>query len=589
MRPSRRSLPLLVICLAYLALATAYSVVNPVFEAPDETFHYAFVRHLVDQRDLPGREERTEESLIRQESSQPPLYYALGALLVAAIEVGEGPPFTYNPHASIGSYGKQGNANVVVHGDPAEAFPYRGHPLAVHLLRLLSVILGLGTVLATYSVARLVTPSAAFAATSAALVAFLPQFLFISGAVNNDNLVTFLAASGLLLCLRIAKLPTWRDAALLGVVIGLAALSKLSGLVLVPLALSAFALAARHARSWRPLLVYGLALASGALIAGWWYVRNYFTFGDPVGFGQHFRFSALRPAGFTLADLVAELPGLEDSFWGVFAWFNVRLDEPIYTFFHFVLFLVVAGLLGHLLRRPRTWRIDGDSLLLVVLHALMVTAALFRWTTITAGSQGRLLFPALPAYAALASLGLSFWTGRRLLWLGAPLAAALLGVALWALFTAIQPAYARPPQVTEAEVIAAARPRYAEFGGEIALRGYRLQAEHVQAGEEIEVTLYWRALAQPAKNYSIFVHVADDPLRRVPQFDSYPGRGSNPTKLWRPGEAYADTHPLRFAADVSPGTYKVFVGVYDVATFQRLHLPNGEPWIVLQEITVAAP
>ncbi|MBP8294152.1 MAG: hypothetical protein KAX65_15355, partial [Caldilineaceae bacterium] len=48
-RPSqfaiRNSWPLALVLLAYFVLGVAYSLVVPPFEAPDEPFHYAFVRH----------------------------------------------------------------------------------------------------------------------------------------------------------------------------------------------------------------------------------------------------------------------------------------------------------------------------------------------------------------------------------------------------------------------------------------------------------------------------------------------------------------------------------------------------------------
>jgi hypothetical protein len=54
-------------------LALAYSVVNPLFESPDEFLHYEFVRYLIDRRELPVQ---TPGKL--SEFHQPPLYYVDG-------------------------------------------------------------------------------------------------------------------------------------------------------------------------------------------------------------------------------------------------------------------------------------------------------------------------------------------------------------------------------------------------------------------------------------------------------------------------------------------------------------------------------
>ena len=55
-------------------LAPIYSVVNPAFESPDESHHYAYVDYLLREGRLPVAELAGPQSEYRQ----PPLYYALG-------------------------------------------------------------------------------------------------------------------------------------------------------------------------------------------------------------------------------------------------------------------------------------------------------------------------------------------------------------------------------------------------------------------------------------------------------------------------------------------------------------------------------
>ena len=64
----------------YLLLASLFSFVTPPFEAPDEIWHFAFVQHLVTQRELPVAEPNTR-ALWRQQGTQGPAYYAGAALL----------------------------------------------------------------------------------------------------------------------------------------------------------------------------------------------------------------------------------------------------------------------------------------------------------------------------------------------------------------------------------------------------------------------------------------------------------------------------------------------------------------------------
>ena len=135
-----------------MALGVIYSVTVPIFEARDELYHYPYVAHLAQGGSLPVQQPG-EDTFWQQEGSQPPLYYAL-----ACCDHISGSPSTtcrrsvLNPHARIGIPLAPGNKNMVIHTD-REAFPWHGTMLAVHLVRILSLLLALGTVMLTYGIA----------------------------------------------------------------------------------------------------------------------------------------------------------------------------------------------------------------------------------------------------------------------------------------------------------------------------------------------------------------------------------------------------------------------------------------------------
>ena len=200
---------LIFILAAYVILAFSYSVVTPIFEASDELWHYPMVKYLADNGLALPPQDPANPGPWRQEGSQPPLYYILSAILTGGIDTSD---MEYvrriNPHADIGIIRPDGNANMMVHRQAAETFPWRGTTLAVHVARLFSIVLGLGTVLVTYQLARAIFPDwPLIALGAAALNAFLPMFLFISGSVNNDNLSNLL---GNLLTLLIVRLVNIR-------------------------------------------------------------------------------------------------------------------------------------------------------------------------------------------------------------------------------------------------------------------------------------------------------------------------------------------------------------------------------------------
>ncbi len=122
------------------------------------------------------------------------------------------------------------------------------------------------------------------------------------------------------------------------------------------------------------------------------------------------------------------------------------------------------------------------------------------------------------------------------------------------------------------------------------LVGYRLEKDRVQSGEDLEVTLYWRAGQETDHNYSVFTHVQSD--RVWAQHDGWPVDGQKPTSTWAHNEVIADRHVIPIGKDVPPGSYRVVVGMYDAATLQPVaaNEQDGRPIeggrILLQPITV---
>ena len=116
----------------------------------------------------------------------------------------------------------------------------------------------------------------------------------------------------------------------------------------------------------------------------------------------------------------------------------------------------------------------------------------------------------------------------------------------------------------------------ATFGDVIELAGYDLE----QDGEAVRLTLHWRALAAPAQNYMLFVHLADPDTRLpVSQVDTMPRAFTYPTGLWVAGEVVSDQVTVSLAG-VPPGTYDLAVGWYDPDTAVRLQARNaaGDLW-----------
>ncbi|UCC62356.1 MAG: glycosyltransferase family 39 protein [Anaerolineae bacterium] len=586
------------ILILYLILALTYSVVTPLFEASDELWHYPMVKHIADHWALPEQDpEATDaEQPWRQEGSQPPLYYALGAALTFWIDTDDMPQVRWlNPHADNGIITPDGNVNLAIHTD-REMFPWRGTALAVHLVRFASVLMGAGTVLFTYLIARQVLPGRKdIAVGAAALNAFLPMFLFISGAVNNDNLTWLLCSASLWQLLRMVNDPVkdpekahWprpldrRSLVLLGLTLAAGVLTKESALGLLPLTGLAISSVAWRRRSWRYFIEGGLITAGlVAAIAGWWYWRNLRLYGDWLGMDMFYQVLGTRANPASLRQLWGERFGFAMAGWGLFGGINVSMDGWTYDLLNWVAVISIAGLLLAALRtthrairnthhasRTTPWAI-------FLLWPLIVLISWSQWARVTWSSQGRLVFSALSAFCVLMFHGLSQFVPRRAtLWLGVILAGFLLVVAAAAPFAYIAPSYARPATLTDAEIAAISHRLDLTFGDRIRLLGYDLEATETRPGGTLHLTLYWQSIASMDRNWSVFVHLLDENDAIVAQRDMYPGQGLYPTSLWPVGETIANRYVLHLAETAyAPSAARLEVGLYDYLAPKQERLP----------------
>ena len=173
------------ILIGYLVLAVGFSLANPIYESTDELHHFRYIRYLQQYGALP--EQRADQPRIQ--AHHPPLYYLIAALATSWITPDH--DALYEPVANP-YYGyryweiNNDNKNRYLHG-PDEAWPYHGVVLMVHVARWVNVLLGAIMVWVTYQIGLTIFPKRKWlAAGAAAIVAFNPQFLFMSGAVNND-------------------------------------------------------------------------------------------------------------------------------------------------------------------------------------------------------------------------------------------------------------------------------------------------------------------------------------------------------------------------------------------------------------------
>ncbi|HUM69697.1 MAG TPA: hypothetical protein PLK31_12735, partial [Chloroflexota bacterium] len=287
---------------------------------------------------------------------------------------------------------------------------------------------------------------------------------------------------------------------------------------------------------------------------------------------------------------IHELPYTWTSLWGRFGYGQIPLPEPIYLGLRWLVGIGLAGLFVPFLRRQ--WgelRPVAMPLFLLALDVVLLFAVLFNYLLISpAGAMGRFFFPALPALAILTFYGWSrwvewIWGDRRLeirdsslsnlqspisafAWILNLIMALLTAVAL---FGYLRPAYAQPPEFaadTATSAILSAgvpNPINAQFDSFVNLRGYELNTQTVQPGDELTVKLYWEVTGQPPGNYLLFAHLINDDGLMIAQRDTHPGLGNFPTSQWQPGDRFVDTVRLHMPETMyAPDEATLSIGLY---------------------------
>jgi hypothetical protein len=580
--------------LGFILLALFYAWSTPIFEASDELWHFGMVQTIAETGQLPVQDPAIETPW-QQEGSQPPLYYLIVAALVRSIDRSDFDLVRQpNPHAIVGIPGAVGNKNLVLHDTPHP--PLQGTVLAVWVGRLFSITLGVITLWAVYRGAITLFPQRPeLALLAVGLTAFNPMFLFISASVNNDNLVT--ALNSVIIWQTTAmvvqrRFLAWRSL-LIAVLITLAALSKLSGLVLVPVVAVAgiwVAIRAGEAGSraknvltrlnWRGLLLLGGAmLVAWGVLAGWWYLRNITLYGELFGTRMMVAVAGPRVEAFTLNTLVEEFQGFRFAYWALFGAVNIMTVRWFYDVMDGITLVALLGLGVWFIRQHRQRLWNTSVAVMMTLFGFLVLigfASIASWTAQTYASQGRLLFPFIAAISMLLSLGIAtvgeYMLRKRAMWMSwvwVPVAVFAVSVP----FTTLLPVYASPQPMTQ--LPADVNQVFARFG-DVSLIGYSVADRRYYPGEQVLVTLYWRVDAVSTLDYSLFVHATQADGSVIGKVDSYPGGGRLRTSTWQAGAIYADTYGLPLAAVDEASQMRLQVGWWNFTTGERIQAVDGD-------------
>lgn len=121
------------------------------------------------------------------------------------------------------------------------------------------------------------------------------------------------------------------------------------------------------------------------------------------------------------------------------------------------------------------------------------------------------------------------------------------------------------------------------FDDKVTLLGYDMRRD----GDQLEVTFYWQGQKWMNEDYHVFIHFLDPTTGAlVFGYDLIP-KPDYPIQWWAPGEVVDDTVMIDLSG-VSPGSYRLGVGIYDFETMERLPAEMGgavyaDGWLPLDE------
>lgn len=584
-----KNLALVLILVGFIGVSTIYNVAVPIWEGLDEFAHFTHLLYVTRERKLPTKP--LPDLVISTEFHQPPLYYAIAALATAWIDISD---FVFVDADDFGHW--HTNKRFTWWGDPwamplfihteAESFPYHGAALMTHLARFVSTIMGAVTVLCTYLLARELLRDRRTALFAASLTAFLPAFGLSSGSINNDNAVIMFSSLAILITVKMLRGPrrAWHPFAL-GLTLGLAALSKRTGLFLLPWVGVALLILAYKERSLRRLcsraaITYGC----WAIVSGWWYfAANKLLQAAQGGYPLP---SSIAAALGESQPLLPELFGrtLMLTYWGcihIWGYMHIQFDEWVYLVLSTFGLCGLVGVALFLLRIRRQrgllfiWALLGLAVVLLG-TSIVLRCSSSQWA---APAHGRFLFPALTAISLMLAVGVAQITPRR--WHTPVFATASLGLA--ALAVAFPIAYIAPayPELlpVRASIDESAIERYAPatFANGLELLGANVQPDRVRPGDDLHVAFYWRVWERPSANSITFMQLLNQSQEAAGADDRIPLEEEYPMAEWRPHRVVRDERTISIAPQARPGGYRLIVGQYHFPSLERVPILSDGP------------
>jgi 4-amino-4-deoxy-L-arabinose transferase-like glycosyltransferase len=378
------------ILVLFVLLSAAYAIFTRPKYGPDERSHFVYLKSLATKGVIPPiahASVQDENSLSSHEAHQPPLYYAYMAACYRVLK----------------TFGVSDTAL------------WRG-------LRLLNIPLGVFWILGVFALFRVMFEEK-FALGATAFTALIPIAPYMSGVISNDVLIAAWFTWALVYLAKYIKQRemTLRGGLALGLLIGLANLTKAQGLLLFPLGALAMLFVYKKQRARKIKQAYAipvLAMGIGVIVCSGWFIRNFILFHQllPQSLQTHL-IKSFWELTFSLSDTWewVSIPtrDLFAYFWTPFWMVSpyVNLD-----YYHWAIaLLMLLPLPGIVLRIAKKQPAGGGLLTFLMIALLLNYLSYIRYilfVDLYAKQQGRLLLATAPGISAYFVLGFDSLLGK---------------------------------------------------------------------------------------------------------------------------------------------------------------------------------
>jgi 4-amino-4-deoxy-L-arabinose transferase-like glycosyltransferase len=347
-----------------------FSIFTPTFYAPDEQSHFKYVKYLAENGSFPVQTCRTDEPTNDWEYYQPPLYY------LSAV------PFYFLSHCL----------------SLQEA-------IAVRVIRSFSVLLWGITILFTCKVIERMSVDDYFITLfMMCMLSLLPTYAFLSSTINNDNLL--ITIGSIILYLSVQQKQSLRNSIFIGLLLGLALLTKLTAVVYIALIVIMWLIRFITKRyTWSAIHHFVLTMMLALIIWTPWAWRNWSVYGsitaEKIANVEHYRDSTFQIG----LDAMYDIQG---SFWAVSGIKNnVHFFYPIIGMF--VTSFAIAGWLYGLIAKKEKLVVfvgkNPNTLFVWALAVIINLSLAIRFGMLYNQWQGRFLFPLLTPISLLLAIG----------------------------------------------------------------------------------------------------------------------------------------------------------------------------------------